>query len=257
MTRELKVEYRPATVAVRVTADGGDGMCADGGRFRTTRPPRHCVQRRRPAHALPRAVRGGAIRALQVADAADGSPGGAALTGDARLGSDTAPLSVVPPVSELGQAGTGAGVARRPGARHPHPDGAGRRRQFRRRRFARVQPRRLQRDSRRPHRSADLQEAQKLVRLASWEITERWHGVYGMPKDAELYRETIDGAIHLVTGIRGKGMTTGPAVARDDCGAVSTPRKQVRIIRTCLRGVLVLTPSSPRISCNTPRPCRP
>jgi D-hydroxyproline dehydrogenase subunit beta len=60
-----------------------------------------------------------------------------------------------------------------------------------------------------------LTEAQKLVRLPKWEITERWHGIYGMPKDAELYRETIDGVIHIVTGIRGKGMTTGPAVARE------------------------------------------
>lgn len=59
------------------------------------------------------------------------------------------------------------------------------------------------------------QEARKLVRLEKWDITERWHGIYGMPKDSELYRETIDGAIHLVTGIRGKGMTTGPAVARE------------------------------------------
>jgi glycine/D-amino acid oxidase-like deaminating enzyme len=65
-----------------------------------------------------------------------------------------------------------------------------------------------------------LQEARKLIRLASWEITERWHGVYGMPKDAELYRETIDGVIHLVTGIRGKGMTTGPAMARETIAAL-------------------------------------
>jgi FAD dependent oxidoreductase TIGR03364 len=58
-----------------------------------------------------------------------------------------------------------------------------------------------------------LSEARKLVELPSWEVIERWHGVYGMPKDAELYRTTIDDVIHIVTGIRGKGMTTGPAVA--------------------------------------------
>lgn len=58
-------------------------------------------------------------------------------------------------------------------------------------------------------------EARKLFDLPSWEVAERWHGVYGMPRDGELYRATIDGVIHVVTGIRGKGMTTGPAVARE------------------------------------------
>jgi FAD dependent oxidoreductase TIGR03364 len=66
-----------------------------------------------------------------------------------------------------------------------------------------------------------LSEAGKLIEPASWEITERWHGVYSMPKDAELYRATIDGVIHLVTGIRGKGMTTGPAVARETIDALA------------------------------------
>jgi FAD dependent oxidoreductase TIGR03364 len=59
-----------------------------------------------------------------------------------------------------------------------------------------------------------ISEARKLVRLANWEIGERWHGIYGLPRDAELYCQTIDGVIHIVTGIRGKGMTTSPAVAR-------------------------------------------
>ncbi|HTU21562.1 MAG TPA: TIGR03364 family FAD-dependent oxidoreductase [Gemmataceae bacterium] len=60
-----------------------------------------------------------------------------------------------------------------------------------------------------------LAEARKLMSLPSWEIAERWHGIYGMAKDAEIYRASIDGVIHIVTGIRGKGMTTGPAVARE------------------------------------------
>ncbi len=60
-----------------------------------------------------------------------------------------------------------------------------------------------------------LSEARKLISLSSWEIAQRWHGVYSMPKDAELFRATLDEVIHLVTGIRGKGMTTGPAVARE------------------------------------------
>jgi FAD dependent oxidoreductase TIGR03364 len=70
-----------------------------------------------------------------------------------------------------------------------------------------------------------LSEARKLARLASWEIAERWHGIYSMPRDAELYCETIDGVIHLVTGIRGKGMTTGPAVARETIDRLAGGRK--------------------------------
>ena len=65
-----------------------------------------------------------------------------------------------------------------------------------------------------------LSEARKLIQLPSWEIAERWHGIYSMPREAEIYRETIDEAIHLVTGIRGKGMTTGPAVARESIDAL-------------------------------------
>jgi FAD dependent oxidoreductase TIGR03364 len=65
-----------------------------------------------------------------------------------------------------------------------------------------------------------LSEARRLIRLPSWEIAERWHGVYSMPRDAEIYRQTIDGVIHLVTGIRGKGMTTGPAVACETIDAL-------------------------------------
>jgi D-hydroxyproline dehydrogenase subunit beta len=66
-----------------------------------------------------------------------------------------------------------------------------------------------------------LAEARKLIQLPSWEIAERWHGVYSMPRDGEIYRETIDVVIHLVTGIRGKGMTTGPAVARETIDALA------------------------------------
>ena len=66
-----------------------------------------------------------------------------------------------------------------------------------------------------------LSEARKLLDLPSWEVAERWHGVYAMPGHGELYRATIDGVVHVVTGIRGKGMTTGPAVARETIDALA------------------------------------
>jgi FAD dependent oxidoreductase TIGR03364 len=66
-----------------------------------------------------------------------------------------------------------------------------------------------------------LTEAQKLIQLPNWVIAERWHGIYSTPRDAEIYRDTIDGIIHIVTGIRGKGMTTGPGVARETIDALA------------------------------------
>jgi FAD dependent oxidoreductase TIGR03364 len=66
-----------------------------------------------------------------------------------------------------------------------------------------------------------LSEARKLIELPNWEVVERWQGTYGMPRIGELYRATIDEVIHVVTGIRGKGMTTGPAVARETIDALA------------------------------------
>jgi FAD dependent oxidoreductase TIGR03364 len=60
-----------------------------------------------------------------------------------------------------------------------------------------------------------LREAGRLALLQSWRIAERWHGVYSLPREGELVRDSIQGVVHLVTGIGGKGMTTGPAVARE------------------------------------------
>jgi FAD dependent oxidoreductase TIGR03364 len=66
-----------------------------------------------------------------------------------------------------------------------------------------------------------LAEAARLAREASGPIAARWQGVYALCPDAELFRETIDGVVHLVTGIGGKGMTTGPAVARETIDALA------------------------------------
>jgi FAD dependent oxidoreductase TIGR03364 len=66
-----------------------------------------------------------------------------------------------------------------------------------------------------------LAEAARLARGAGGPIAARWHGIYSLCPPAELFRETIDGVIHLVTGIGGKGMTTGPAVARETIDALA------------------------------------
>jgi FAD dependent oxidoreductase TIGR03364 len=60
-----------------------------------------------------------------------------------------------------------------------------------------------------------LREAGRLMHLPNWQIAERWHGVYTLHPEQEVFDETLDGRIHLLTGIGGKGMTTGPALARE------------------------------------------
>jgi FAD dependent oxidoreductase TIGR03364 len=60
-----------------------------------------------------------------------------------------------------------------------------------------------------------LAEAGRLLRLPPCRVAERWHGVYALHPEREVFEQTIDGRIHLVTGIGGKGMTTGPALARE------------------------------------------
>jgi FAD dependent oxidoreductase TIGR03364 len=67
-----------------------------------------------------------------------------------------------------------------------------------------------------------LAEARKLLDLPRWDVVERWQGIYGMPRDSELYRATLEGVVRIVTGIRGKGMTTGPAMARETIEALAS-----------------------------------
>lgn len=59
-----------------------------------------------------------------------------------------------------------------------------------------------------------LREAGKMIRLPEGAVAERWHGIYPVHPDLPVYSRT-DGAIRIVTGIGGKGMTTGPALARE------------------------------------------
>lgn len=65
-----------------------------------------------------------------------------------------------------------------------------------------------------------IAEAQRISRLENWNISQRWHGIYSLHPEQELLRKTLDDRIHLVTGIGGKGMTTGPAVARESIDGI-------------------------------------
>jgi FAD dependent oxidoreductase TIGR03364 len=59
-----------------------------------------------------------------------------------------------------------------------------------------------------------LEEARRIVSLPDWRIAHLWNGYYMVNPRDEIYTATIDGMIHIVTGIAGKGMSTGPGFAR-------------------------------------------
>ena len=59
-----------------------------------------------------------------------------------------------------------------------------------------------------------LEQARNILKLADWRIQQLWNGYYMVNPKAEVYTATIAGAIHIVTGIAGKGMSTGPGFAR-------------------------------------------
>ena len=52
-----------------------------------------------------------------------------------------------------------------------------------------------------------LGEAKKIFKLPTFEIQNKWYGMYSQCKTKDLFQKTIDDAIHIVTGVGGKGMT--------------------------------------------------
>lgn len=67
-----------------------------------------------------------------------------------------------------------------------------------------------------------LREAEKMIRFPVGAVAERWHGIYPLHPDLPVYSTRVGDAIHIVTGIGGKGMTTGPALARESIDQLVT-----------------------------------
>ncbi|HLZ55546.1 MAG TPA: TIGR03364 family FAD-dependent oxidoreductase [Ktedonosporobacter sp.] len=61
---------------------------------------------------------------------------------------------------------------------------------------------------------AILEYGKRMIKLPSWDIQLMWNGYYLVHPQQQVYTETIDGAIHIVTGIAGKGMSTGAGFSR-------------------------------------------
>ncbi|AYN65951.1 TIGR03364 family FAD-dependent oxidoreductase [Euzebyella marina] len=59
-----------------------------------------------------------------------------------------------------------------------------------------------------------LKEAKKILNLPTYEIQNRWFGMYSQCKASDIYQRTIDEDIHIITGIGGKGMTGSAGFAK-------------------------------------------
>lgn len=59
-----------------------------------------------------------------------------------------------------------------------------------------------------------ISEAKKIIDLPSYDIQHQWYGIYSQCKERDIFEETIDGNIHIITGIGGKGMTGSAGYAQ-------------------------------------------
>ena len=67
---------------------------------------------------------------------------------------------------------------------------------------------------------AVLEYGRRMVSLPTWEIQSMWNGYYLTHPEREIFTEDIGGTLHIVTGIGGKGMSTGPGYAKAHVNSV-------------------------------------
>jgi len=59
-----------------------------------------------------------------------------------------------------------------------------------------------------------IEEAKKIIDLPTYEIQNRWSGMYSQCKTKDIFEHTIGENIHIITGIGGKGMTGSAGFAK-------------------------------------------
>ncbi|MGB3143999.1 MAG: FAD-dependent oxidoreductase, partial [Maribacter sp.] len=59
-----------------------------------------------------------------------------------------------------------------------------------------------------------IEKSKEIFQLPTYEIEQRWYGMYSQCKNSDIFEKTIDKNIHIVTGIGGKGMTGGAGFAK-------------------------------------------
>ena len=65
-----------------------------------------------------------------------------------------------------------------------------------------------------------VQEAKKIMALPNYEIQRRWFGMYSQCKNSDIYQNTIEKNIHIVTGIGGKGMTASAGFSKQNINSI-------------------------------------
>lgn len=60
-----------------------------------------------------------------------------------------------------------------------------------------------------------IAEAKKIIDLPTYEIQDRWFGIYSQRKNHDIFLKTIDESIHIATGIGGKGMTGSAGFSKE------------------------------------------
>ncbi|MFH6937564.1 TIGR03364 family FAD-dependent oxidoreductase [Flavobacterium sp. FlaQc-30] len=61
-----------------------------------------------------------------------------------------------------------------------------------------------------------IAEAKKIFNLPTYEIQNRWYGMYCQCKENDIFEHTIENNIHIVTGIGGKGMTGSAGFSKEN-----------------------------------------
>jgi FAD dependent oxidoreductase TIGR03364 len=65
-----------------------------------------------------------------------------------------------------------------------------------------------------------IREAKKIYQLENWQIRNTWLGFYCQCEDREIYNETVDEHIHIITAIGGKGMTGSLGYAKENIASL-------------------------------------
>jgi FAD dependent oxidoreductase TIGR03364 len=66
---------------------------------------------------------------------------------------------------------------------------------------------------------AILEYGQRMITLPSWDIQAMWNGYYLTHPQRDIYTHDVSNSVHIVTGIGGKGMSTGPGFAQANIAA--------------------------------------